>query len=41
MLRHIYISSLDFNSPPSTLLEIGKKMGHQLSQQMLYKWRNI
>jgi hypothetical protein len=40
MLRHIYISSLDFNSTPSTLLEIGKKMGHQLSQQMLYKWRN-
>jgi hypothetical protein len=40
MLRHIYISSLDFNSPPSTLLEIGKKMGHQLSQQMLYKWKS-
>jgi len=38
MLRHIYISSLDFNSPPSKLIEIGKKMGHQLSQQMLYKW---
>lgn len=39
MLRHIYISSLDFNLPPSVLVEIGKKMGHQLSQQMLYKWR--
>ena len=39
MLRHIYISSLDFNSPPVLLLEIGKKMGHQLSQQMLYKWQ--
>ena len=39
MLRHIYISSLDFNSPPVLLLEIGKKMGHQLSQQMLYKWK--
>jgi hypothetical protein len=39
MLRHIYISSLDFNSPPAQLLEIGKKMGHQLSQQMLYKWK--
>ena len=41
MLRHIYISSLDFNSSPSQLLEIGKKMGHQLSQQMLYKWRTV
>jgi len=40
MLRHIYISSLDFNSPPSMLIEIGKKMGHQLSQQMLYKWKS-
>jgi hypothetical protein len=39
MLRHIYISSLDLNSPPVRLLEIGKKMGHQLSQQMLYKWK--
>jgi hypothetical protein len=39
ILRHIYISSLDLNSPPVILLEIGKKMGHQLSQQMLYKWR--
>jgi len=41
MLRHIYISSLDFNSPPSVLIEIGKKMGHQLSQQMLYKWKSV
>lgn len=39
ILRHIYISSLDLNSPPARLLEIGKKMGHQLSQQMLYKWQ--
>ena len=39
ILRHIYISSLDLNSPPVILLEIGKKMGHQLSQQMLYKWQ--
>ena len=41
ILRHIYISSLDLNSPPVLLLEIGKKMGHQLSQQMLYKWRTV
>ena len=39
MLRHIYISSLDLNSPPSYLQTIGRKMGHQISQQMLYKWK--
>ena len=40
MLRHIFISSLDFNSPPASLQEISKKMGHHLTQQMLYKWRD-
>ena len=40
MLRHIYISSLDLNSPPAVLIEIGKKMGHHITQQMLYKWRD-
>ena len=39
MLRHIYISSLDFNLPATELQAIGLKMGHHLSQQMLYKWR--
>lgn len=39
MLRHIYISSLDLNSPPSYLQTIGRQMGHQISQQMLYKWK--
>jgi len=39
MLRHIYISSLDFNLPPSALKQIGDKMGHHLSQQLLYKWK--
>ena len=39
MLRHIYISSLDLNSPPVELIEIGRKMGHHITQQMLYKWR--
>ena len=39
MLRHIYISSLDFNLPPSTLKQIGDTMGHHLSQQLLYKWK--
>jgi hypothetical protein len=39
MLRHIYISSLDFNLPATELQAIGFKMGHHISQQMLYKWR--
>jgi hypothetical protein len=39
MLRHIYISSLDFNIVATELQAIGLKMGHQLSQQMLYKWK--
>ena len=39
MLRHIYISSLDFNIVATKLQAIGLKMGHQLSQQMLYKWK--
>jgi hypothetical protein len=39
MLRHIYISSLDFNIAATELQAIGLKMGHQLSQQMLYKWK--
>lgn len=40
MLRHIYISSLDFNSPPAQLIQIGLKMGHHITQQMLYKWKD-
>lgn len=39
MFRHIYISTLDLNTPPSELLEISKKMGHSITQQMLYKWK--
>lgn len=39
MLRHIYISSLDFNIPATELQAIGFKMGHHISQQMLYKWQ--
>jgi hypothetical protein len=40
MLRHIYISSLDLNSSPAQLIEIGLKMGHHVTQQMLYKWKD-
>jgi len=39
MFRHIYISTLDLNTPAGKLLEISKKMGHSLTQQMLYKWK--
>jgi hypothetical protein len=39
MFRHIYISTLDLNTSPSELLEISKKMGHSITQQMLYKWK--
>lgn len=37
--RHIFISTIDFNTSPAKLLEISNKMGHSLTQQMLYKWK--
>ena len=41
MLRHIYISAIDFNkSTPAQLEAIGKSMGHRVEQQFLYKWRS-
>jgi len=40
MLRHIYISALDFNRPLTELQAIGRKMGHCVTQQMLYRWRD-
>jgi hypothetical protein len=39
MFRHIYISTLDLNTSPAKLLEISNKMGHSLTQQMLYNWK--
>jgi hypothetical protein len=40
MLRHIFISTIDFNqSTPEQLQQIGNKMGHNVSQQLLYKWK--
>jgi hypothetical protein len=39
MFRHIYISTLDLNTPVEQLLEISRKMGHSITQQMLYKWK--
>lgn len=38
--RHIYISTLDFNSSPEILFDIGRKMGHSMTQQHLYKWKD-
>lgn len=39
MFRHIYISDLDLNSSTEILFDIGRKMGHSLTQQHLYKWK--
>lgn len=38
-LRHLFISTLDFNMPAEKLQEIGNKMGHSLSMQKLYQWK--
>jgi len=40
MFRHIYISNLDLNTPAENLIDISKKMGHSITQQMLYKWKD-
>ena len=29
---------LEPNTPAETLIEISKKMGHSITQQMLYRW---
>ena len=39
MFRHIYISNLDPNTPTEILFDISRKMGHTITQQMLYKWK--
>ena len=39
LFRHIYISNLDPNTPAETLFDISRKMGHTITQQMLYKWK--
>ena len=40
MLRHMFISTIDFNhSTPEQLQKIGNQMGHNVSQQLLYKWK--
>lgn len=39
LFRHIYISSLDSNTSSDILFDISRKMGHSITQQMLYKWK--
>jgi hypothetical protein len=40
MLRHMFISTIDFNrSTAEELQTIGNQMGHNVSQQLLYKWK--
>lgn len=40
MFRHIYIANLDLNSSPEILYDISRKMGHSITQQMLYNWKD-
>jgi hypothetical protein len=39
MFRHIYISDIDPNTSPEILYDISRKMGHSLTQQILYRWK--
>lgn len=39
MFRHIYISDLDPNTSTEILYDISRKMGHSLTQQILYRWK--
>jgi hypothetical protein len=38
IIRHLFISSLDFTMKPLELKKISDKMGHDLSTQRNYKW---
>jgi len=40
IFRHLYISNLDTSMTPAELQKISLKMGHSLTQQMLYRWKN-
>ena len=40
MLRHIYISNLHPDTPAELLFDISRKMGHTITQQLLYKWKD-
>jgi hypothetical protein len=38
VIRHLFVSTLDFNMKAEDLKAIGDKMGHSLSMQKLYQW---
>jgi integrase len=40
IFRHLYISHLDPTMTPAELQKISLKMGHSLTQQMLYRWKH-
>ena len=40
LFRHIYISHLDPSMTPRELQTISLKMGHSLTQQLLYRWKS-
>jgi len=40
LFRHIYISHLDPSLTPGELQDISQKMGHSLTQQVLYRWKS-
>jgi hypothetical protein len=40
LFRHIYISHLDPSMTPRELQDISLKMGHSLTQQLLYRWKS-
>lgn len=40
LFRHIYISHLDVTLTPGELQTISQKMGHSLTQQVLYRWKS-
>jgi hypothetical protein len=41
ILRHIFVSSIDFSLPVAQLSKIGSLMGHSLATQKSYKWNNV
>ena len=39
LFRHIFISNLDPKTSAEELHDISRKMGHSITQQMLYRWK--
>lgn len=40
IIRHIYVSSIDFNMPSAELEKISKLMGHSIITQKKYQWKD-